>query len=190
MVKRRGGRRRQGRRRGGQQAVGFYIEVLTFSVEIGNTATILVSTLADRPPRSNFRPKWMEVEYASFVPGTTSLAPSFTPVGFQFALGYGANVTVGGLAQDKVSRLRLATTAPKKERIHTPVSAQWFSYQTTGTTEVAILTAVCVGVPAGSESTAYVRGICRIGFQLQEEDSASTCPTMIQAHSSDSLVVV
>jgi len=191
MPNRRGrSRRSRGQRRSSQRANGYYIEVFTFSVQAGNTANVTVATLADRPPRSNFRPRWMEVEFSSFVPGTATLPASFTPVAFQFSLDTGSN-SVGLPNSDATSRLRLASTTPRVQRITNPVSADWYSWNQGETTLVATLSAVCIGLPAGSGSTSFVRGVCRLHIDVQIEVSATSCPALsyVEAHDVSSEII-
>lgn len=184
------GRNRRGRRRtgrsGGQGANGGYTEVFTFSVEAGHTAEVLVSTLGNRPPRSNFRIAWMEVEFTSFVAGTGSLPATFTPVAFQCSLGEGTQQGSTGLYQEATSPLRLASTAPRRVHVRAPVSMAWFSFDTAERTAIGNLTAVCIGRPADASSTSYIRGVARIRVQLQTETSASTCPTYLESHGGSS----
>lgn len=177
--------RRSRRGRGNsQQAQGFYIEVFTFSVEAGHTANVTVATLADRPPRSNFRPRWMECEFSSYVPGSSTLPASYTPVGFQFYLTTGSN-TGGGADSASTSRLRLASTTPRTSRIHNPVSADWYEWNQVSTTLVAQLSAVCIGSPGTPNVSAYVRGVCRMRIDVQTETSATACPTNLVHLDSD-----
>lgn len=183
---RRGRQRSRRQRSSSQRANGHYIEVFTFSVQAGNSANVTVATLADRPPRSNFRPRWMECEYSSFVPGTDALPASYTPVGFQFTLASGTNAAQESNT-DSTSRLRLASTTPRTQRISNPVSADWYTWDQDSTTLVAIISAVCIGRPAGSSSTSFVRGVCRMRIDVQEEVSATTCPALryVEAHSNN-----
>jgi len=178
-------RSRRGSRK--QRGSSAYTEEFTFSVEAGNTAVITVGTLANRPPRSNFRPLWMDCDFSGFVPGTDTIPASFTPVGFQIALGYGTQQGLSGtLYESQTSRVRLASTSPQRVRIHVPRSYDWLSWNTISTTEIGNLTAVCIGRPSGSTSTSFIRGVARIRCQLQTEVIASSCPTYLESHGSSS----
>jgi len=174
-----GKRRRKAGKKSGSSA---YTEEFTFSVEAGNTATVYVSTLGNRPPRSNFRPMWLECEFCAFVPGTEAIPSSYSPVGFQVALGFGTQVSQSGLYESITSRVRLASTTPQHVRIRTPRSYDWLAWNTASLTEIASLTAVCIGRPSGSTSSVFVRGVCRLKCAIQTEVIASTCPTYVESH--------
>lgn len=174
--KRKGGRRR---RRSGLQADGAYTEVFTFSVQAGNTTSVTVGTLANRPPRSNFRPLWMSAEVASFVPASSdgTVPATFTPIAFQMEFVAGSNAAGTGNASS-TSRLILATTTPRRTRIRYPVSEDWYTFNQQANTLVANLTAVCIGRPGSSTSTAYVRGVITMRVLIQREVSGSQCPSV------------
>lgn len=150
------------------------MEEFTFSVLSGASAFVSVATLANRPPRSAFRPLWMEVEFASFVPGSSTVPATFTPVGFQASFG------TGGAQGDatSVAPLRLASTTPQRVRVHNHAPEDWYAYSSAASTQVATLTAVCIGTPSGSGSSAYVRGVVRMKVAVTLEVSASACPTV------------
>lgn len=183
MPNRRRNNQRRGRGRGrknGLQASGSYEEVITFSVEAGNTISVTVATLANRPPRSNFRPRSMRVEFASFVPGTTSLPATYTPVGFQIEFTPGSSGSVP--AAGSVSNIRLASTTPRVVSIRYPLPSDWYSWDSDPTTLVAQLTAICIGIPGAAGSASYVRGVVTFRIDIQNEISASTCPTYLESH--------
>lgn len=170
-----GGRRR--RRGTGLQADGAYTEVFTFSVIAGNTTQVTVGTLANRPPRSNFRPLWMQAEVASFVPADDATPATFSPVAFQMEFVAGSNAAGTGNASS-TSRLILATTTPRRTRVRYPVSEDWYTFNQQDSTLVANLSAVCIGRPGSATSTVYVRGVITMRVLVQREVSGTACPAV------------
>lgn len=164
-------RRRRGGRRGGRTLR--YEEVFTFSVNNGATTSVQVGTLGNRPPRSNFRPVWFEVEAREpWVPATATLPGYYAPGSIQITLN-GPRETGDSVA---VSNLCLLGSTPRRVRVHYPPSADWWPWNNVSSDVVATIDAVCVGTT--SPGTAFVRGIGRIMVQVSVEDIATPCPSV------------
>lgn len=165
-LRRRNGTRRNSNRRG-------IIETFTFSVMQGSTTSVLVSTLTSRPPRSNFRPVWLEVEVVGYQPGTSSASGWLAPVGCQ--IGFRSE-SDGNYAS--TSRLVLAGATPRKIRTRYPTSSDWWPWNITLSTVIADISAVCVGPSVNSANPGYLRGVARMLIIVQEEQCATSCPAI------------
>lgn len=156
--------RRQGRTRG-------IIETFTFSVLQGNTSKVLKSTITSLPPRSNFRPVWLEVEVCGYSPGSSSEPGYMGPVGCQLNfIGYPV------ASYCSTSRLCLAGSSPRKVRTYYPRSSDWMPYNLADTVGLADISAVCVGKLA--DTSGYLRGVGRMMLIVQEEVCANACPAI------------
>lgn len=151
-----------------------YEEVFTFSVTNGMVTTISVGTLANRPPRSNFRPIRFEVTARGFVPGTESRAGYEVPIGVQLAFAEGNPDSA--VVYVATSQLRLA---PATLSLRYPSSADWRSFDLSSSAVVGEIRAVCVGRPGSAEPTAYLRGTARMFIALQPEEIVASCPTLL-----------
>lgn len=165
-------KRRSNRRRSQNRARGI-IETFTFSVIQGNVTSVLVSTLTSRPPRSNFRPIWFEVEVCGYQPGSSSTSGWLAPVGCQIGFRQESD---GNYVS--TSRLVLAGAAPKKVRVRYPRSSDWWPWNVTDSAILADISAVCVGPTVDSSTKGYLRGIGRLMLIVQEEECASSCPAI------------
>lgn len=167
MAPRRG--RRRNRRRGNRSRG--IVETFTFSIINGNSADVLVSTLTSRPPRSNFRPIWLEVDVCGYQPGTSAQAGFLAPVGCQLGFRSESDGTYCS-----TSRLVLAGAASRKVRTYYPRSADWWPWNVVGSTVICSISAVCVGPT--SNTSGYLRGIGRLLLIVQEEQCISDCPAI------------
>lgn len=166
--KRGGGRRRN-------YTMGFE-EAFTFSVQNGASTYVTIATLANRPPRSNFRPVWLEVEACGYVPSSSATEPaSFAPVGIQIGIAYGS---VGSSVPNEisVSPIHTVTNVPRRVRVFNRRSEDWITFDQPANTNIAVITAVCTG-SVGTDTSAYLRGTARMRFAIQTEAVASACPT-------------
>lgn len=163
-------RRRNRQRRSRPRGI---IETFTFSVLQGNSTSVLVSTLTSRPPRSNFRPVWFEVEVCGYQPGSASLPGFLAPVGCQIGFRQESDDNYAS-----TSRLILTGATAVKVRTRYPRSADWWPYNTDPKNVVADINAVCVGPTTSSSTPGYLRGIGRMLIILQEEDCATSCPSI------------
>lgn len=172
------GRRGRGRGRSNSRPLGFE-ESFTFSITMGASVNVLVSTLANRPPRSNFRPIRAVIScQPPFVPGTTTVPGFYVPGAFQatFANGAGGTSTTTGVVN--------CGTALTRASVRYPRSADWWFYSVDPADVVLIIDSVCIG--SAGTSTAFLRGTCHIWFRLTQEIIASTCPsTHLTDHHSD-----
>lgn len=167
-----GRRAGRGRRRRSRRA-RCIVETFTFSVLQGETSSVQVGTLTSRPPRSNFRPLWMEVEVCGYQPGSASQPGWLAPVGCQIGFRQESN---GNYVS--TSRLLLATSTPKKLRTRYPRSADWWPYNITPSMTIADIHAVCVGPTGPAGTIGYLRGIGRLGLIVQEEMCVTGCPSL------------
>lgn len=165
--------RKKRSRRGRRGTAGLrFIETFTFSVQNGFVSEVKVSTLANRPPRSNFRPIWFEVEVVQpWVPATGSIPGYFAPGAIQLSIRSPAEQG----DRVAVSPLTVLGSAPRRVRVSYPASADWYDWNTQGLNVVATIEAVCTG-PI-TPGTGYIRGIGRMLCAVQTEDSGTICPT-------------
>lgn len=165
-------RRRRGRR--GNRRTYAYEEVFTFSVGAGFVTSIMYSTLANRPPRCNFRPVWLDVKAVGFVPGTSTRPPGNEPIGFQLVFQEGGSGTTVDIA---CSDIQIAASTPAHLRLHYPRSGDWRSYDLPATTNVAQIRAVCIGKSGSSDG--FLRGVARMRIALNPENVAVVCPALL-----------
>lgn len=158
------------RNRRSRKQVLRYEEVFTFSLNNGASTSVQVSTLGNRPPRSNFRPVYLEVEAVQpWVPATSALPAYFCPGAIQLTL----NNPLEKGDPTATSQLVMLGSSPRKVRVRYPQSALWWSWDTSGSDVIATIDAVCAGTT--SPGTAFVRGIGRMLIALQVEDIATSC---------------
>lgn len=167
------------RRRGGRLS---YIETFTFSVTAGAVSTVTKATLSSLPLRCNFRPLWFETEVIAFVPGSTSLPGFVAPVGCQLSLLEGQDSSV--VTTVSVSPCKVVGAVPCRVRVRYPRSADWRSYTSAPTAQIASIASVCVG-PSGTGTSTVLRGVGRIYFLLQNEDIVPSCPSLHLEDDSD-----
>lgn len=151
-----------------------YEEVFTFSVPNGTVSSITVGTLANRPPRSNFRPIWLEATAQGFVPGTNERPGYYYPVGLQLAFAEGNPQSAVVYVATSQLALGRATV-----RLRYPQSADWRSFDLPSGSVVGEIRAVCVGPPNSAGTTpGYLRGVARMYIALQPEEVVASCPTL------------
>jgi len=163
-------RRRAARRRRAAPHRSTVVENFTFTVESGTISNVLVRVLGNRPPRSNFRPLWFEVEACAYIPGSGD--PTFSPVAMQLTMSSeddGSYVAT--------SPLKLVNNLPVRLRVQQPRSSDWWAYNTKSDTVVCSVHAVCAGKPP-TENKVFLRGIGRVGLLVQEEVTVATCPAV------------
>lgn len=169
-------RRRSTRRKNRRGPKMCFEEAFTFSVEAGHSITVLNSTLSNRPPRSNFRPLWLDVEVCGFVPSTAAAEPtSFEPIGCQIAIVYGSIGSTSNAVS--VSPIKLVTNTPRRIRVRNRPQEDWITFDQPPSTQIASISAVCVGSP-GTGATGYLRGVARMRFSIQSEVVVPSCPTL------------
>lgn len=148
------------------------IENFPFTVEAGTQSNITVRVLANRPPRSNFRMQWFEIQAVSYIPGSGD--PTTSPVAVQITL----NAENDGECV-AVSAPVLLGPQPRRVRLRQPPSTDWNAYNLSEASILGSIRAICVGPPPTSSHAVYVRGLARCGLLCQEEVSAIACPKQV-----------
>lgn len=145
-------------------------ENFTFSISPGSSSNILVATLGNRPPRSNFRPLSFTVSAATaYVPPTSTLPGYYVPAALQLLL-----LTPSGEFCSTSGQQSLGSN-PRRLTVRYPRSADWYPYNNVGTDVVAVIDCVCLGT---TPSTAVVRGTAQIRLSVSQEVVVPTCPTV------------
>lgn len=168
--------RRRRNRRGGRSRME-YSESFSFSIEVGKSINITVANLANRPPRSNFRPISMTVSaITAYIPPNVDYSHfgAFIPSAIQLNFGE----TVPGSSSTFFSAStgpRVLGMTPSNVTLWYPRSEDWYSYQVNSATRIATIDTVCLG---NSSIAAYVRGICHFRVRIGPEVVEPTCPTL------------
>ena len=155
-----------------KKARGLFEEVFTFSISLGGTSNVLVSTLSNRPPRSSFRPIRAEIQFSgAYVPGSNDRSGYFAPAGLQMTFNNPAGEHVA------TSEPMLACAETRRVQLRYPGSADYWSYDHTGSAVFATINAICVGLSGGTNAS--VRGICKLWCRCGPELTIATCPTLL-----------
>lgn len=180
-------RRRTNRRmlrRRSRRPIHSYVEVIPFSLTVGTTTSILVSTLMSLPHRHNFRPISIRVVcVGGFVPtnASSSRAGFYAPAGISVSLNDPRQIVANSLPV-------LLGPNPVQAHVRYPKSADWFAWNVAGNTVIAQLTGDCLGQPSslGHDTAAFIRGYVYLSIQYGPELIDSTCPasrTLLQSNS-------
>lgn len=144
-------------------------EVITFSLQNGQSTNITVEHLKSRPPTMSFRPFWLKVQAVGYAPATSSTPGFPCPIGLQLQLYDGGQNVVS------TSKVHICTEQRSTAFCRIPPSTDWWSYVTPPTRVVATIKAVCLGPTGGSEG--FLRGTAVLGINLKTENVSSSCPS-------------
>lgn len=158
---------RKGGNRSGQQHL---TEYLTFSIKNGSSTKITVSNL-NRPSNRNFQPLSVHVhaQTAHTVANNDQGQTDFVPSALQIVL-WSPTLPVAS------SPPIVLGSIPKLVKSNWPKASRfWFPYDQSPTTNLAVISAVCLGghYPA---INGYISGIASIRYRLGPEILSSTCP--------------
>lgn len=168
------GKRGRGRARNGGGRGRHCDEYITFSLQVGMSANITFGQLSTRPAQCNIRPQFIRVQAtAAYVPALANDALA----------GYSVPAAIEVQMRDSGARIVANSTpqtlgaAPRSVFARYPRSGDWYSYNTSNTTVLGTITAICLG-QAGTQIASYVRGIIHIRYGFGVEVLPGTCPSL------------
>lgn len=165
------GRRQTRSRRSHPSGRNIYRENFTFSITPGATSNITVATLANRPPRSNFRPQSLTLTaLTAYVPPSAATPGYFVPAALQILY-----LTPSG-EYCATSGQQLLGTTPRRITVRYPRSSDWWPYNNSSTDVVATIDCVCLGT---TPTNAVVRGTAQMRITISQEVVAPVCPTFL-----------
>lgn len=152
------------RKRVSRARVEELVDYFTFSLPVGTTQEIPISTIPSLPSNRQWRPVEFSVEAVTYDKG------GFSSAAVQLQL-YGSTGQ-----RCATSGPRVVSTIPRTVSIQYPPNEDWWGQNPT-TARWGIIEAICLG-GRKETTTAVIRGVARIRLKLTREIMSATCPAL------------